>query len=109
MEGTPLVTFVGLCRPFGLPARWDFLRVDRDAFVTPSEPAAALASLRKRHADRELVDAHLAQPDVSGQRRLHPSLERPNAPFVRLRSPIDNQTIALMTASGCIGRERWPL
>src|SRR5262249_21373288 len=50
-----------------------------------------------------------AQPDVSGQLRLHPFLERPNAPFVRLRSPIDNQTIDLMTASGCIGRERWPL
>src|SRR5262245_25375106 len=109
MEGAPLDSFVGLCRPFDLPAALDFVRADQEAFLTPSDPAAALANLRDRHSDQELVDARLVQRNDSGQLQLHRCLAEPNAPFVALRSVIGDQTTDLMTASGCIGRQPWPL
>jgi hypothetical protein len=109
MDGNPLASYVGHCRPLRLAAPWSELPIDPFAHLGPADPAAALGALRRDHSDEQLIDAGLAIREATGSVAIHPFLSTSDMPLVALRARRKSQVINLMTSDGCIVPPHIPL
>lgn len=96
-----IVSYLESCRPFVLPAPWACCPVDERSLLGPSEPAAALSMLAKRHTKPQLIKSGLVR-SVDGELALHPMLAAPDVGVVVLMDSTTGRFRNLMTENGCV-------
>jgi hypothetical protein len=104
-----IASYLELCRPFQLPAPWSSCQADESSLLGPSDPAAALSLLTKRHKKQQLSKSGIVRTDPAGQLALHPMLALPDVGIVVLLDSSTGQLRNLVTETGGVLGDKAPV
>lgn len=97
------------CSPLRFPPPWNFLQAPAHCRGPVADPAAALADLRARFDEATLQAAAVLRNSPKEGTWLSPLFVSPTAALVALHDPWSGKLSGLLTARGCLPRNRIPV
>lgn len=96
------------CPPLRFPPPWFFLAAPSHCRGPVANPTAVLGELRSRYDEATLHAAQVVCTSADGL-QLEPRFAGPDAALIALRERPDGPLVALLTACGCLPRDRLSL
>lgn len=96
------------CAPFPPLPEWSTLRIDRNAYIGPADPPAALADLCARFSEEDLIASSIAQRSPEGALIVSPKLAAPRTPLLAWRRTSKSRPFDLLTDEGLLATSLLP-